>query len=340
MKRGWLCSLVLLGCPAFACNCPPAVPVCNAVAYSNVVFIGAVESIAPMFLSDYNLSRRPELQQLNQANERYLAAPSPQNLAALKGVFRQAFPDLQDDQRERLDKASSQKSLVDLFYAVLGHEKRVRFRVSTVFRNGDDGDDDDDRKPTGKGKTKTAPAPAKKDDDDFKDKAVDVWTPFGDCGYDFQIGETYLVYADSDEDTNVVETDHCMRTRRVSDAGADLAYLFFYKERKEASGRAEGFTTFDSLYAAKPHDADKIASPAAGFTVELKSANGARYTRSDDSGKFLFDGLEPGDYLLSGLAPGFPDVVKLLAGPKPFHIDAQGCSSQVLTIPREPQPVQ
>ena len=334
MKLGWLCSLVLVGCPAFACSCPPAVPVCNAVGYSNVVFIGAVESITPKFLSDYNLSRRPDLQRLNQANERYLAAPSPQNLAALKNVFLLAFPDLQDDQRERLDKANSQKSLVDLFYAVLGHEKRVRFRVSTMFRNGGD-DDDDDQKIAGKGKAKAAPKAAK-DDDDFKDKAVDVWTPFGDCGYDFQIGETYLVYADSDEDTNVVETDRCMRTRRVSDAGADLAYLFFYKERKEASGRVEGFTTFDPLYAAKPHDADKIGSPAAGFTVELKSASGARYTRSDDSGRFLFDGLEAGDYLLSGFAPEFPDAVKLLAGPKGFHMDAQGCSNQILTIPKAP----
>ena len=333
MRRGWLCSLVLLGCPAFACNCPPAVSVCDAVAHTNVVFIGAVESITPKFLSDYNLSRRPELQQLNQANESYLAAPSPHNLAALKDVFRQAFPDLQDDQRERLDKATTQKSLVDLFYAVLGHEKRVRFRVSTVFRNG--GDDDDDPKPAGKGKAKAAPKPAK-DDDDFKNKVVDVWTPFGDCGYDFQIGETYLVYADSDEDTSVVETDRCMRTRRVSDAGADLAYLFFYKERKEASGRVEGFATFDPLYAAKPHDADKIGSPAAGFTVELKSSSGARYTRSDDSGRFLFDGLEPGDYLLSGFAPEFPDAVKLRAGPKQFHMDAQGCSTQVLPIPKAP----
>jgi hypothetical protein len=322
------------------------VPVCNAVAYSNIVFIGTVESISPMFLSDWNLSSRPELQQLNQANERYLADRSAQNLAAMKDVFRKTFPDLPEEQRSRLEKANSQKSLVDLFYAVLGHEKRVRFRVSTLFRNG--GDDDDDPKPTAKGKdtgkgkaapktaSKAAPKAPQDDDDNAKTQVADVWTPFGDCGVDFQTGETYLVYADSDEDTNLVETDHCTRTRRLSDAGPDLAYLYFYKEQKEASGRLEGFTTFDALYAGKRPDADTISLPAPGITVELKAPDGTRYTRSDPAGKFLFDGLGAGDYQLSGYDAGFPDMVRLLSGPKGFHMQAQGCSEQVLTIPKAP----
>ena len=302
-------------------------PVCNEVAYSSAVFIGTVESISPAFLSDWSLSRRPSLEQLNQANERYISDRSPQNLAALKDVFRKTFPDLPEDQRISLDKAGSQQSLVDLFYAVLGHEKRVRFRVGAIFRNGDDDDDND--KDAGAGK-------AKDDEDKAKTRVFDVWTPFGDCGFDFQTGETYLVYADSDEETPTMETDKCTRTRRLSDAGPDLAYLYFYKERKAAAGRVEGFATFDALYQGKPRDADKIDSPVPGLTVELKSPNGMRYTRSDPAGKFLFDGLEAGDYQLSGYAPGFPDAVELLSGPKRFHIDARGCSNQVLLIQKGP----
>jgi hypothetical protein len=340
MKGALLCSLALLARPAFPCGCQLTVPVCNEVAYSSAVFIGTVESISPTFLSDWSLSRRPSLQQLNLANERFLSDRSPQNLATLKDVFRKTFPDLPEDQRGRLDKADSQRSLVDLFSAVLGHGKRVRFRVSTVFRNGDD---DDDRKTPDKDRDKDKEKDAGKDakagdddGDDAKDQVFDVWTPFGDCGFDFQAGETYLVFADSDEDTNIMETDSCTRTRRLSDAGPDLAYLYFYKERRAASGRLEGFTTFDALYQVKPRDADKIDSPVPGLTVELKSASGMLYTHSDPSGKFLFDGLEAGDYQLSGYAPGFPDTVKLLSGPKRFHIDARGCSNQVLLIPKEP----
>jgi len=333
MKGALLCSLALLARPAFPCGCQVTVPVCNEVAYSSTVFIGTVESISPTFLSDWSLSRRPSLQQLNQANQRFLSNRSPQNLATLKDVFRKTFPDLPEDQRGRLDKADSQKSLVDLFSAVLGHGKRVRFRVGTVFRNGDD---DDDQKAKDREKDAGKDARAKDDDDDTKDQVFDVWTPFGDCGFDFQTGETYLVYADSDEDTNIMETDSCTRTRRLSDAGGDLAYLYFYKERKAASGRLEGFTTFDTLYQVKQRDADKIDSPVPGVTVELKSASGMRYTHSDPSGKFLFDGLEAGDYQLSGYAPGFPDTIKLLSGPKRFRIDVRGCSNQVLLIPKEP----
>ena len=304
-------------------------PVCNEVANSGAVFIGTVESISPAFLSDWSLSRRPSLEQLNQANERFISDRSPRNLAALKDVFRKTFPDLPDDQRVSLDKADSQQSLVDLFYAVLGHDKRVRFRVGAVFRKGDD---DDDQKAGDKDDDKDA----KDDNDKAKDQVFDVWTPFGDCGFDFQTGETYLVYADSDEETPTMETDKCTRTRRLSDAGPDLAYLYFYKERKAAAGRVEGFATFDALYQGKPRDADKIDSPVPGLTVELKSPNGMRYTRSDPAGKFLFDGLEAGDYQLSGYAPGFPDAVELLSGPKRFHIDARGCSNQVLLIQKGP----
>jgi hypothetical protein len=323
MKIALLASLVFLARPAIPCDCQSTAPVCNEVAYSSVVFIGAVESISPVFLSDWSLSRRPSLQQLNQANERFLSDRSPRNLAALKDVFRKTFPDLPEDQRIRLDKADSQQTLVDLFYAVLGHDKRVRFRVSAVFRNGDDDEDKD----AGTGK-----APPER----ANDQIFDVWTPSGDCGFDFQTGETYLVYAGSDEDAAMMETDKCTRTRRLSDAGPDLAYLYFYKERKAAAGRLEGFATSDALYRGKPRDADKIGSPVPGITVELKSPGGMRYTRSDPAGKFLFDGLEAGDYQLSGYAPGFPDTVELLSGPKRFHIDARGCSNQVLVVPKGP----
>src|ERR1035437_1537940 len=235
--KGFVLSLVsaaFLAHPAFGCGCQLSLPVCNAVASSNVIFIGTVESISPSFLSNWNLTRRPSLNQLNQANERYTAERSAENLGALKDIFRKTFPDLPEEQSDRLAKAGSQQALVDLFSAVLGHGKRVRFHVRTVFRNGDDDDPKDQAKDKGK-------------DDDDANQTFDAWTPFGDCGYEFQTGETYLVYAGSDEETNIMETDSCMRTRRLSDAGADLAYLYFYKDRKNPSARLEGFTTFDLL---------------------------------------------------------------------------------------------
>ncbi len=54
-----------------------------------------------------------------------------------------------------------------------------------------------------------------------------------------------------------------MRTKRLSDAGDDLAYLYFYKNQPEASSRLEGFATSDrqSQLAINPmHDPAAIGS--------------------------------------------------------------------------------
>lgn len=59
-----------------------------------------------------------------------------------------------------------------------------------------------------------------------KGAAVTVRTPPNDsmCGYTFEVGQTYLVYAGS-----VIEgelwTNHCTRTRNVGDASEDIRAL-------------------------------------------------------------------------------------------------------------------
>ena len=137
------------------------------------------------------------------------------------------FPDLPAEHKKRFASATSPAELADLFYWILDHGKRVRLRVRTVFR-GELGDDDDD--------------------DDAPPKAVEIWTAFGDCGINFQVAETYLVYADDDEESNIITTGACTRTRRLTDAGDDLAYLYFYKNFAENAGRLEGFVTGDLLF--------------------------------------------------------------------------------------------
>jgi hypothetical protein len=44
------------------------------------------------------------------------------------------------------------------------------------------------------------------------------------CGYTFQRGESYLVYAGEDEDGRLV-TSHCRRTAKLKDAGRDVKEL-------------------------------------------------------------------------------------------------------------------
>ena len=110
-----------------------------------------------------------------------------------------------------------------------------------------------------------------------KTKSLDVWTPFGDCGVDFQTGETYLVYADDDEESNLVSTDTCSGTKRLSDAGSDLAYLYFFENSGAIRRDLDGFATTNQFHQL---DALHAQAPVAGVVVELKSASGSRFTES------------------------------------------------------------
>jgi hypothetical protein len=53
----------------------------------------------------------------------------------------------------------------------------------------------------------------------------------GDCSYSFAVGERYLVYAGSFS-TGELTTGMCYRTRRLSDAEMDLAFLEAAPERR------------------------------------------------------------------------------------------------------------
>jgi hypothetical protein len=214
--------------------------------------------------------------------------------------------DLPDYYKRRLAAAKTDDDIARLFYLVIAQGRRVRFKVKTTFRGEED-------------------------------EADEVWTDSGDCGYDFQVGETYLVYADEDEESGRINTSVCYRNRRLSDAGDDLAYLYFFQNGGDESARLEGFVTADEFYQRdldKAHDPEKVKLPASGVILELRSAHGRLYTQSDRDGRFIFDGLAGGEYSVSVFDAGYPEQVKLLAGPTRVQVEKKGCASQILLVPK------
>jgi hypothetical protein len=304
----FLC-LVCLPCPLFACKCTVSQSVCHETASSEVVFIGTVESVEPAFLDPWSIAQRPSLLQLNQESQ-LLRDEQPGGVAQIKQTLQKLFPDLPDYYRGQLEAGKTSADLTSLFYAILAQGRRARFKVKSAFR----GDEDED-------------------------ETVDVWTSFDDCGIDFQTGETYLVYADDDEESGRIETDRCSRTRRLTDAGPDLAYLFFYRDNDDA-GRLEGFVTSNPLYQReldRMRDPESIGSPSPEAVVELLSKSGARYTTTDSGGRFLFDGLAEGAYKVSVFEKGYPGTVHKLAGPQEVDVTEKGCANTVLVAaPRQP----
>ena len=108
-----------------------------------------------------------------------------------------------------------------------------------------------------------------------------------------------LVYANNEEGADYFFTSICMRTKRLSDAGDDLAYLYYYKNQPEASSRLEGFATSDrksQLTMDATHEPAAIGAPVGGVILQVKSDRLTRYAESDNSGRFLFDGLPEANY--------------------------------------------
>lgn len=316
-------SLVLPPRAMQACACQTSYGSCNEVVASNLVFIGTVEAIEPIFLNRWSLTSRTSLQSLNNA---YLDAqehPSEAALANLKDIFLKSFPDLAADEKQKLLDAKTTSQVASLFYSTLNSGQRIRLKVRTLFKHEEDDDDDVPNKA--------------RDNDKESEEYFDISTPFGDCGVEFQAGETYLVYANNDENSGLLSTTVCTRTRRLSDAGEDLGYLFFYKNQRKESTRVEGFVTSDELYQAnlnKMHDPDTVKAPAAGVVVELQSDRTARFTESDGKGRFVFDGLRGGDYALSAFAGGYPAKTELLSGPRAFQVEEKSCSLQIILLPK------
>jgi len=293
-----------------ACKCLATFSVCREVASSDIVFIGTVESVEPMFLDPWHW-RDPSAQIPVDEIERLRQDGSPQAAGRLKAIYLRMLGDLPDYDKRELEAAVTQKQVEAAFNSISAQGRRARLRVQTIFREAKDEDE----------------KAAAKDDE----KELMVWTGQGDCGIDFQPGETYLVYAGNDEETGQLETSVCYRTKRLTDAGADLAYLHFFREGREMSSRLEGFVTTDRKQE-RPTRVDAVQSPAPGLVVGLSRDAATRYTRSDPEGRFVFDGLGEGAYEISVYDPAFPRTVKLLAGPEKVDVGEKGCASAFMIV--------
>jgi hypothetical protein len=312
-----LTFFVLALWPAKACVCEnTGGGACRQVSAETVAFIGRVVSVTPRFLDHWNLSRRPALNEILQMDEKALEDASAGSLAALKARIREKIPDMTPALAGSLEAATNRADVLRVFERLLNEGRHVRLEVNTMFANGDEDDSADD------------------DDDAASLRFVDLTTPFGDCGFDFQVGEAYLVFAVKDEDAKEIATGACSATKRLSDAGADLPYLFYYRDNHKAA-HIEGITTFDErLRYEPPPDNGFVNLPAPGVVVGLSSKDGTRYAASNEEGRFVFDGIEPGSYTLNAWAHGYPDSVTLLAGPDEFEVGVRACTTRVLTIPK------
>lgn len=318
--------------PASACQCEASFGVCKEVRVSDLVFIGEVDSIQPLFLSRWYGTNQSAMTSLNDAFLRAQEHSSADSLRQVKDAYLATFPQLDERQKKLVESADNVQQMTSFFDSSLDRGMRVHLQVKALYKREDD--DDDAAKKAGGRHDKDD----KKDDDDDKNRpqSIDIWTAAGDCGYDFQLGETYLVYANNEEGADYYFTSTCMRTKRLSEAGEDLEYLYFYKSQPDATSRIEGFATSDwrSQGIDPLHEPSAIGSPLKDIVLQLQSDRFTRYAETDSSGRFVFDGLPNGSYQFSAFARGYPKTERLLAGPRHLTIKDKSCIRQVFVLPK------
>lgn len=131
--------------------------------------------------------------------------------------------------------------------------------------------------------------------------AIEVATGsgWGDCGYPFEVGNTYLVFAHGDS-LDALSTGSCTGTQPIEnaqDALEEVRQLVRSRQGGSITGLIQKFKTNvikDELEAPEP---------LKGVTVQLKNHNDRLETKSSPDGKFQFFGVPPGTYEISAELP-------------------------------------
>ena len=131
--------------------------------------------------------------------------------------------------------------------------------------------------------------------------AVDVRTGSGggDCGFDFKIGERYVVYAYRHPD-GWLSTGTCSRTRLAADAAEDLAYF----------GALPATGTGARLFGTVKHSERDYATQqtiqyggVADVQVLVRGSAGTFAAMTDTTGSYSISGIRPGSYDVEFLPP-------------------------------------
>lgn len=114
----------------------------------------------------------------------------------------------------------------------------------------------------------------------------------GDCGYPFRVGEEYVVYATRDTASGGLVTSICQRTRSLSEAADDLAYL----RAKDDPSRRFGLEGVLNAVERNRDNNTGRAAPLAGVTVTVQGDLGRTTAVTRQDGRFSVWGLAAGRY--------------------------------------------
>lgn len=149
----------------------------------------------------------------------------------------------------------------------------------------------------------------------------------------FSAHETYLIYAHRGAGRQL-EVGPCSRSKRVRNAGEDLAYLHFIQYGGRRSGRIYGFVTGDKKDQGERLDRGEVTEPVEDVLVALHAPSIVLSTTTDRRGSFIFDGLAPGEYEASvyKYEDWIIEGTEKLSGPRKVKVNERGCARILFQI--------
>jgi hypothetical protein len=148
----------------------------------------------------------------------------------------------------------------------------------------------------------------------LEQRAMDVETGLGggDCGYPFQAGMDYLIYADKGP-SGQLRASICSRTRPAVEAAEDIAY--FHELANTPSNAQIRILTLDLTRRPPPGP-----NGLAGVQVRVDGLGTQSVTNTDQLGRATFTGLTPGEYTVTESLEGYTE------GTRKVEVHAKGCA--------------
>jgi hypothetical protein len=170
----------------------------------------------------------------------------------------------------------------------------------------------------------------------------------GDCGYNFEAGKRYLVYAHRSEGEalssaasrtvfgggskstkqNTLAATICSRTSPLSDALDDLDLIRALKAGKPQTrifGTVSEFVQGMQKYGFNLRN----VGPMADVIIKVQGTRGSFETRTDSQGHYRIVGVPPGKYNVKAQLPkDYGPLFDFDRNPVPVEVSSQGCSAE------------
>lgn len=166
---------------------------------------------------------------------------------------------------------------------------------------------------------------------------VDTALHEASCGYSFQLGEEYLVWAYGDDDSSSLTTSICSRTQPLRHAADEVAFLRSVPELDGSAwiyGEAKQYT-FDPAFKRtfepsimdhyRPREEEyRALKPMRGQLVTATTRDGQRFSATvDEKGGFRIPLLAPGEYSLELSTP--QGIALLDRSTQAVSLEAKSC---------------